>query len=81
MKIKDLQIDRSGGAIHKCMKTPTGSGQAPGGEKWVVDGGYCVEASSAKTHWAAGKKGWRRDDRDRRTKDLAFAVLLRFKGK
>ena len=33
MEIKDLQIDASGGAIHKCMKRK-------GGGKRVVDGGY-----------------------------------------
>jgi hypothetical protein len=81
MKTKGEQIDGLGGAIQKCMKTPTASGQAPGGEKCVLDGGYGVEASCAKTHWAAGKKGWRREDQDRRTKDLAFAVLLRSKKK
>jgi hypothetical protein len=78
MKTKGEQSDGWGGAIHKCMKTPTGSGQAPGGEKWAVDGGCRVEANRAKTHWAAGKKGWWGDDQGRRTKDLAFAVLLRF---
>jgi hypothetical protein len=39
MKRKELQIDGLGGATHKCVKTPTGSGQAPGGRKWVVSGG------------------------------------------
>ena len=39
MKGKELQIDQVRGAIRRCMKTPTGSGQAPGGRKWVVSGG------------------------------------------
>jgi hypothetical protein len=36
MKIKELQIDGVEGATHKCMKTLTGSGQAPGGQKRVM---------------------------------------------
>jgi hypothetical protein len=49
MKTKDLQIDPLGGATHKCVKTK-------GGRTWAVDGGWCVEASYAKTHGVARKR-------------------------
>jgi hypothetical protein len=64
MKTKERQVDGAGGAIHKCMKTPTGSGQAPGGQNRRASN--CVGRE--------GEGRW-----EQRTKDLAFAVLLRFK--
>jgi len=72
MKIKDLQIDRSGGATHKCMKGKHGG-------KWIVAGEWWVEANDAKIHWVAGKKSRRDDDQNGRTRNLACAVLPRFK--
>ena len=53
LKTKEVQIDTSGGAIHKCMKTGDGG-------KWVVSGGSWVvrrrESAGADTHLVAGQR-------------------------
>ena len=91
MKGKELQIDQVQGAIRRCIKTPTGSGQAPGLQIDPSGGAIrkCMKTPTGLGRRRAGKigasgiasEGDGKDGGNSGQRTSLSAVLLRFKKK